>query len=145
MQESLARWRVTINFITILIMRQKATILIYNFVLRLHVYDDRLVKNGHTEDPKGKISVSWNMFWVNKLSLCLETNGSGHSRIVPTLYYDLPSSQKAQPELERSSAYLTGLQDVELLGFRICETPKNGAANPKFMPGFPTGNPEKMV
>ncbi len=36
-------------------------------------------------------------------------------------------------------------QGAKLLGSRVSETPKNGGGNPKFGPGFPTGNPEKMV
>ena len=51
----------------------------------------------------------------------------------------------------RSSSYYThsnrlgGVQGAKLLGSRISETPKNCAGNPKFGPGFPTGNPEKML
>ncbi len=34
---------------------------------------------------------------------------------------------------------------AKLLGFRISETPKNDGGNPKFGPGFTTGNLEKLL
>ncbi len=107
----------------------------YTFIILWNIYNPWKVYECREhlcrKAPRGNIQCNFGSNCGHPVSVCLWL-------CVSVCYHSQDQSENCP-----TSFALNLPQGVKLLGSRISETPKNSAGNPKFGPGFPTGNLRK--